>query len=117
MSEVNPIVRLLVNEAYRTKAAIKYETRQLEVRLKRITEIGEGAALQHIAREKPPVMWLDAIFQSLVKSWRVSAVKQTITSRKREALQTTNVRIEQLFNEIAAQQQEAVFFGKNAEDD
>lgn len=116
MSGCYAIVHLLVNEVDRSKAVIKYETKLLEVRLKRITEAWDRCAAQYAADQKPPVMWLDAVFQSAVKSWRVNAVKQDIATCKRALSQTTTIRIERLFNLIASQQ-ELVFFDKSTEDD
>lgn len=61
MSKCYPIVQSLVNEIDRSKALIKYETKQLQVQLKRISA-WDKSTFQYAAEEKPPVMWLDAIF-------------------------------------------------------
>jgi len=116
MLETYPIISLLVNEVARSKAVIKYEARQLQVSLKRITEASDRSSFQLAAEAKPSVMWLDAIFQSIVKSGRINVVKKTIISPKTDIHQTKNARIEQLFNLIALQQA-AVLFDKNVEVD
>lgn len=116
MLGIYPIVSLLVNEVDRSKALIKYEARRLQVSLKRISVAWDKSSFQYAAEEKPSVMWLDALFQSIVKSGRINVVKQTITSCKTDMSQTHNVKIDQLFNLIAFQQA-AVLFDKNVEVD
>ncbi len=116
MPETCPIIPLLVNGDCRSKAVLKYEVRQLEVRLKRILELLSKLHKREEVREKPPLMWLDAMFQSAVNSSPPNAAKHIITWHKRDNTQVTNGRIEQLFNAIEAQQ-ESFFCGKNLEAD
>jgi hypothetical protein len=111
-----PIILQLVNKDCHSKALLKYETKQLEVRLKRIMGFLSMLAKKEEVREKPALMWLDAIFQSAVNSCPPNAAKHIITSHKRDTAQVTNRKIEQLFNAIEAQQA-SFFCGKNLEAD
>lgn len=114
MAETNLIVHLLIKEIDRSKAVIKYETKQLNYCLERIVDLLESGALKPVMQEKPPVMWLDAIFQSAVKSWRFNAAKQIISHQKKY-LPTVNKKLERLFNTIDSLQ-ELAFCDKNAAD-
>jgi hypothetical protein len=109
------IVRLLINPIDRSKAVIRYETKQLESSLERIVNLLEGGALWSVMPDKPSVMWLDAVFQSAVKSWRINAAKQLINFYKKESPRAATVKLDELFNAIDALQESAVC-DKNSED-